>query len=102
MIKLEIEIDDIDYGALAKELAPMAGDALRSSGNPLAALLQNGAAGPVARAVLDRTPKGAKDKLAAELIDSNSWKLISALEQAAARKGVRLRIGRIHAEPREE
>lgn len=102
MIKLEIEIDDIDYGALAKELAPMAGDALRSSGNPLAALLQNGAAGPLARAVLDRTPKSAKDKLAAELIESNSWKLITALEQAANRKGVRLRIGRIHAEPRED
>ena len=102
MIKLEIEIDDIDYGALAKELAPMAGDALQKSGNPLAALLQNGAAGPLARAVLDLTPKAAKDKLAAELIESNSWKLISALEQAAGRKGVRLRIGRIHAQPRED
>ena len=102
MIKLEIEIDDIDYAALAKELTPMAGDALRSNGNPLAALLQSGAVGPVARAVLDRTPKSAKDKLAAELIDSNSWKLISALEQASARKGIRLRIGRIHAEPRED
>ena len=102
MIKLEIEIDDLDYGALAKELAPLAGDALRSSGNPLAALLQNGAAGPVAGAVLDRTPKSAKEKLAAELIESNNWKLISAMEQAAARKGIRLRIGKLRAAARED
>ena len=102
MIKLEIEIDDIDYGALAKELAPMAGDALQNRGNPLAALLQSGAAGPVARAVLDRTPKSAKDKLAAELIAVSHRKLIDMLELAAARKGVRLRIGRIRAEAQED
>ena len=102
MIKLEIEIDDIDYGALVKELAPMAGDALQNRGNPLASLLQSGAAGPLARAVLDRTPKSAKDKLAAELIGANNRKLIENLEQASARKGVRLRIGRIRAEAQED
>ena len=102
MIKLELEIDDIDYAALAQELLPLAGDKLRNDGNPLASLLQSGAAGPVAKAVLARTPKSTKDKMAAELIESNNWKLIAALEQAAARKGIRLRIGKIRAQARED
>lgn len=102
MIKLEIEIDDIDYSALAAEYLPLMGDKLRSGGNPLAALLSNGAAGPVAKAVLARTPKSAKDKLAAELIESNSWKLRTTLEQMAAQKGVAVRIGRLHASVEED
>ena len=97
MIKLEIEIDELDYGALAAEFLPRAGEHLRGSGNPLSSLLANGAAGPMAKAVLARTPKSAKEKLAAELIENNQWKLISVLEQAAAQKGVPLRIGKIHA-----
>lgn len=102
MIKLEIEIDDIDYGALAAEYLPQMGDRLRAGGNPLAMLLSSGAAGPAAQALLARAPKSAKDKLAAELIDSNSWKLRTTLEQMASQKGVAIRIGKLHASAEED
>ena len=97
MIKLEIEIDDIDYSALAEQLLPLLGDRLRGDGTPFASLLGSGAAGPMAKALLSRTPKATKDRLAAELIEKNSGRLRDTLERAAADKGVDLRIGRIRA-----
>ena len=44
MIKLEMELSDIDYEVLVKEILPKVADRLRQNGSPLAPLLSGGMA----------------------------------------------------------
>ena len=47
MIKLEMELSDIDYEVLVKEILPKVADRLRKNGSPLAPLLSGGMAANV-------------------------------------------------------
>ena len=42
MIKLEMELSDIDYEVLVKEILPKVADRLKQNGSPLAPLLMLG------------------------------------------------------------
>ena len=44
MIKLEMELSDIDYEVLVKEILPKVADRLKQNGSPLAPLLSGGMA----------------------------------------------------------
>lgn len=52
MIRLTIELEDIDFDVLIEHYLPVIGAQLRSSGNPLGALLSNGASASVAKGML--------------------------------------------------
>ena len=41
MIRLTIELEDVDFDVLIEHYLPVIGEHLRSSGNPLGALLSN-------------------------------------------------------------
>ena len=97
MVKIELEITDIDYDTLIERYLPLMGDKLRESGNPLGSLLSGGMSGSLARTVLQKSPQSAKDKLAADLINGSAPRLSAELEKFARQKGVEIRIGALRA-----
>lgn len=96
MIKLELELSEVDYNALL-DLLPMMGDQLRRSGNPLGMLLSNGMSGGMAKKLLATVPQNQKDALVCDLINGNSERIKKKAEQSADQRGIRVKISRIHA-----
>ncbi|MCD8147887.1 MAG: hypothetical protein LUD84_11550 [Clostridiales bacterium] len=96
MIKLELEISEVEYETLL-DLLPQMGEQLRQSGNPVGMLLSNGMSSGMARRVLSTLSQEQKDKLAADLINGNSQKLIDKTEELARQNGVGLKIASLEA-----
>ncbi|MCD7929858.1 MAG: hypothetical protein LUF86_06835 [Clostridiales bacterium] len=99
MIKLELEISEVEYETLL-DLLPQMGEQLRQSGNPVGMLLSNGMSSGMARRVLSTLSQEQKDKLAADLINGNSQKLIDKTEGLAWQNGVGLKIASLEATAR--
>lgn len=95
MLKLELELSEIDYGALAERLLPLLGDKLRQNGG--GAGLLGGASSAMARAALSALPQERKDRLAAELINGSADAIAGAIQRAAAQNGVACRISGLRA-----
>ena len=93
MVKLELELTDIDYEKLVRDYLPLVKDKLEAKGSPLASL----ASGGMATNLLLRSPAGMKDKLAAELINAAAPKLTAELEKMAAQRGISARVQNLHA-----
>ena len=71
MVKLELELTDIDYDCLIREYLPKVREKLQQGGSPLSMLLSGG----MVETLLLRSPDSVKDKLAAELINLNAPRL---------------------------
>lgn len=84
MVKLELELTDIDYDALLQDYLPKIKDKLEQSGSPLAGMLGGG----MASTMLQLAPTSMKDKLAAEMLNLNASKLEQQLTEMAARNGI--------------
>ena len=84
MVKLEMELSDIDYDALAQEFLPRVADRLEQNGSPLASLVSGGMAG----SLLKMMPESVKDKLAAEMINAAASRMEQSLEEFAAKNGI--------------
>lgn len=98
MIRITLELEQIDYDALLERYLPQAQEALRASGNPLGMLLSNGMSASMAAGILRKLPESTKDQLAAELINASAGKLTEKAEQAAVQLGVGGKVRAIHAE----
>ncbi|MCQ2443450.1 MAG: hypothetical protein MJ077_10155 [Oscillospiraceae bacterium] len=97
MIKLELELTEVDYNSLMEQLLPYMGDHLRNNGNPLGMLLSNGMSSSMAKRVLATVPQSQKDALVCDLINSNSVKMAQKAEDSAAKHGIAVKISSIHA-----
>ena len=84
MVKLEMELTDIDYDYLIREYLPKIQEKMQQSGNHLGTMLSGGFAGGMLNLMSDSM----KDKLAAELINASSARLSEELEKMAARNGI--------------
>ena len=84
MVKLELELTDIDYDYLIREYLPKVQEKLQQNGSPLASMLSGGFAG----SMLTLMPNSMKDKLAAELINANAARLTEEMERIAAKNGI--------------
>ena len=84
MVKLELELTEIDYNTLISEYLPKVQEKLQQNGSPLASMLSGGFAG----SMLNLMPNSMKDKLAAELINANAASLSREVEQVAHSQGV--------------
>ena len=93
MVKLELEITDIDYNALLERYLPEMAEKLRAGGNPLGSLL----GGPLGRSMLERMPTATKEKMTAELLNSSAPRLTPKLEEFAAQNGAPLRVASLRA-----
>ena len=98
MVKLELELTDIDYEFLIREYLPRVRDKLQQSGSPLSGLLSGGG---MAETLLLRAPDSMKDKLAAELINMNAAMLERQLEEVAQRNGIPGKVRNMHAAAKE-
>ena len=94
MIKLELELHDVDYDTLIREYMPRIREMLEKSGNALSGALS----GPLAETILLRSPDSARDKLCAELLNANSAALARRLETLAAQNGIRGTVKNVRAE----
>ena len=83
MVKLELELSDIDYDQLLEAYLPRIQEKLGDS-SPLASLLGGGLAG----SLFSLAGSSTKDKLAAEVINMNADKLAVKMEQMAAKNGI--------------
>ncbi len=83
MIKLEMELSDIDYEVLVKEILPKVADRLKQNGSPLAPLLSGG----MAANVLLRASDSVRDRMAAEILNAAAPRLTGTLEKLAADNG---------------
>lgn len=97
MLKLEIEISELDYLALIQTALPLMQEHLRNSGNPLGMLLSNGMPASMAQRLLANVPQEQIDALVADMINGNSSKMTSKLEQEASKNGVAIKIASLRA-----
>lgn len=97
MIKVELEISDIDYDRLIDQYLPFMLDKLRQSGNPASRLVSAGMPASMARAVLKKLPQTVKDQLAVELFNANKAVIRQFLSDAARQNQVGLQIGDLKA-----
>lgn len=97
MIKVELEIRDINYGSLIEQLLPVITEKLRQSNNPVAMLLSNGMPASMAKMILKKLPPAKKDQLAADLVNANKDQLVQLLTDLARQNGVTLNISELTA-----
>ena len=83
MVKLEIELSDIDYDQLMETFLPKMKEKLGEN-SPLSSLLGGGLAG----SLLNMAGNSTKDKLAAQVINMNSDMLGRKMEEMAAKNGI--------------
>ena len=98
MVKLQLELTDIDYEFLIREYLPKVQEKLELSGSPLSGLLSGG----MAETLLLRSPDSVKDKLAAELINMNAVRLEEQLEGVAQRNGIPGKVRNLRATSSQE
>lgn len=84
MIKLELELTDIDYNALL----PLIRERLEKTGNPMAGMLAGG---------FGMIPDSMKDRLAAEMLNANGAALTAQLENIAAMNGIQGKVRNFRA-----
>jgi|GEM_PF-894820 len=96
MVKLELELTQIDYDYLIREFLPKIADKLQQSGSPLAGLLSGGMAGTL----IQMAPDSMKDKVVAEFINSAAPKLGAQIEKVAADNGISCKVRNLQATAR--
>jgi hypothetical protein len=99
VIKLEIDINDIDYDRLIDQFLPVMLEKLRQSDHPASKLIAKGMPAPMAKMILKKLPQATKDQLTAELLNSNKSVITQFLKDIAAQNNIRLNIGDIRAKP---
>jgi hypothetical protein len=99
MIKLEIDISDIDYDGLIEQFLPVMLEKLRQSDSPASRLVASGMPAPMAKLLLKKLPPATKDQLTAELLNSNKDAITQYLKDIAGQNNIRLNIDDIRARP---
>ena len=98
MVKLELELTDIDYDTLIRDYLPKVQEKLKESGSMLSAMLS----GDMAATLLRMAPDSVKDKLAAEILNLGASRLERQMEEIAARNGLPGRVRNFKATAVEE
>lgn len=98
MLKLELEISEMDYESLLTALLPMMKDRMRNSGNPLGMLLSNGMPTSMAKKVISSVPPAQLDALIADTINANGPRAMAKIEEKAKEHQVNVKLSSIHAE----
>lgn len=89
-MKITLDIDNIDYGALAELFLPLIHDKLAEKDGAAVAILTKIAGMPpmLTGKMIDMLPQDAKDEIAAMLVNKNKEKIIESVTKFAAQKGL--------------
>ncbi len=97
-MKIEIELDDIDYGSLAAVLLPKVGSKLKESGNPVISMLAARAGDSTfVRNTVNALPQDMKDKLVVSLLNKNEERMRESVMKFAQGRGMHFRIKSVKA-----
>lgn len=101
MIEVKILLDDIDYGSIAESMIPVVKEKLAENGNSFGGFvgkhLPESALNGAANGVLKFLSQKQKDELALKLIKKHEERIIEALQNAAADKGISVDIKELSA-----
>lgn len=99
-MKINLEINNIDYGAHIELFLPMIHDKFAATNGITAKLLAKiaGMSPEAAAKIVDMLPQDTKDDIAVYLINSKKDVIISAVQEYAGNKGVSFNIGEFSAE----
>jgi hypothetical protein len=95
MLRLELELNELDYSALADVLLPLMAEELKRQGNPMAALLS--ASPEMAKKLLSHLSQSQMDSIAAQAINRNSSTMARRAEELAREQGVHARVISVRA-----
>ena len=98
MVKIEMELTDIDYDYLIREYLPRVSEKLKESGSPLAGLMGSG----LASTLLMGASNTFKEKMTAELINLGSARLAQKIEEVAAQNGIPGKVRSLRASAAED
>lgn len=93
-MKITLELNEIDYGALVEQFLPLVRDKLAEKDGTVAAILSKVAGMPpaIAAKMVDVLPQETKDEIAVMLVNKNKEKIIETIMEYAAKKGLSFRI----------
>ena len=95
MLKLELELDEIDYDALIERVLALAGE--RLSDNAVGKLLGSSGSVTMAKAALSFLPQEKRDSFAANLVNDHAEKITAAIQNVAEKNGVPCRVCSVRA-----
>ena len=97
-MKIEIELDSIDYGSIAAVLLPAVGKKLQDNGNPLVKMLAAKADdSEFVRNTVNALPQRFKDELLVTLLNKNEERMRGHVTRFAESKGMRFNIRSVKA-----
>ena len=93
-MKITLELNDIDYGALMQQFLPLIRDKLAEKDGTSMAILAKIAEMPpeTAGKMVNMLPQKTRDELVLMLINKNKEKIIGAAESMAHKNGLHFRI----------
>lgn len=99
-MKLTLELEDIDYGALVKFGLPLLQGKLAEGEGESAKMLARIAQMPpsIAAGMIDFLPQDTKNELAVMLVNQNKDSIVKAVTEYAEKKGLSFRISAFSAE----
>ncbi|MGE4484453.1 MAG: hypothetical protein AB7C97_04960 [Oscillospiraceae bacterium] len=97
MIRIEMEVEELDYNTLIDQYLPVMVEKLRQTNNPVAMLLSNGMPAAMAKSILKSLPQEKKDELTADLINSYNTKIAEKAEDFAKQQNINVSIRQITA-----
>ena len=100
MIQLNITIEDIDYGSVAEFLAPAFEDQYQNGDLPGWArllLVAGGSTAETVRKIVEKIPDDKKEDMIVRVVNYKTERTARKLEEIAAERGIRIRIGDVGA-----
>ena len=98
MIRLEVKISNIDYDTLIEKYLPVFIESFQASNAPISMLVQNGLSDSFIKNIITKLNYDQKNKLTAELINSNSAKISEMLVEVAEKNNIIFDIDLLKAE----
>lgn len=95
MLRLELELNELDYTALAEVMLPLMAEELKRQGNPMAALLSSSP--EMAKKLLSHLSQSQMDNIAAQAINHNAGTMARRAEELARQQGVHARVVSVRA-----
>ena len=94
MLKLTVNVDDLDYDALVEHFLPQMIDSFAQQNPTLGRLLSGGSgfAAGVIKGLVSKMPEEKKEAMAADLLTKNSGLLTGKLEGLLLENGIKVRV----------
>ena len=99
-MEIKINIDDIDYEALADRMMPLLISQLSNDREDVATrlmLLSQGFTESAVKMILSKMPKEKKDQLLVRLINKNKPQIMELIGEMALSQGIRLNVNDVEA-----